>query len=81
MRVFVFAFAWLLVAVSSPFANAAGAVPNSEYAGSTLVIYNKAVPESRELAAYYAKQRKIDLDLIIGLDCPTLLGNFRKKSL
>jgi uncharacterized protein (TIGR03790 family) len=40
-------------------------------AGSTIVVYNKTVPESIELAKFYADQRGIARDHLIGLDCST----------
>ncbi len=46
-------------------------VPNTEYANSTLVIYNTNVDESRSLAAFYVKSRGLSPDLVVGLDCPT----------
>ena len=45
-------------------------VPNTEYAKSTLVVYNKTSPESRKLAAFYAQQRGIPIDNLAGIDCP-----------
>jgi uncharacterized protein (TIGR03790 family) len=38
-------------------------------AESTIVVYNKTVPESLDLAKFYAKQREIARDHIIGLTC------------
>src|SRR6266403_967591 len=38
-------------------------------AESTVVIYNTAVPESAALARFYAQQRGIARDHLIGLDC------------
>jgi uncharacterized protein (TIGR03790 family) len=38
-------------------------------ADSTIVVYNKAVPESVELAKFYAAKRGIALDHLIGVDC------------
>ena len=38
-------------------------------AESTIVIYNTAVPESAALARFYAQQRGIARDHLIGLDC------------
>jgi uncharacterized protein (TIGR03790 family) len=40
-------------------------------ADSTIVVYNKAVPESVELAKFYAGKRGIAPDHLIGLDCST----------
>ena len=38
-------------------------------ADSTIVIYNKAIPESADLAKFYAQQRRIARDHLVGLDC------------
>jgi uncharacterized protein (TIGR03790 family) len=38
---------------------------------STIVIYNKASPDSVELAKFYAENRGIAQDHLVGLDCPT----------
>jgi uncharacterized protein (TIGR03790 family) len=40
-------------------------------ADSTIVVYNKTVPESVELAKFYAEKRGIAPDHLIGLDSPT----------
>ena len=40
-------------------------------AESTIVIYNKAVPDSVQLAKFYAEQRGIARDHLIGLTCST----------
>jgi len=40
-------------------------------AASTVVIYNKAAPDSGELARFYAKQRGIATDHIVGVTCST----------
>jgi uncharacterized protein (TIGR03790 family) len=40
-------------------------------ADSTIVVYNRGVPESVELAKFYAEKRGIALDHLIGLDCST----------
>jgi uncharacterized protein (TIGR03790 family) len=40
-------------------------------AASTIVVYNKTVPESSELAKFYAEQRSIPRDHLVGLDCST----------
>jgi uncharacterized protein (TIGR03790 family) len=40
-------------------------------AASTVVVYNKAAPDSAELARFYAKQRGIAPDHVVGLDCST----------
>ena len=38
-------------------------------AASTIVVFNKTVPESEALAKFYAQQRGIDRDHLVGLDC------------
>ena len=38
-------------------------------ADSTIVVYNKTIPESFDLAKFYAKQRAITRDHMIGLSC------------
>ena len=38
---------------------------------STVVVYNKGAPDSAELAKFYAKQRGISSDHIVGLNCST----------
>jgi uncharacterized protein (TIGR03790 family) len=40
-------------------------------AQSTIVLYNKAVPDSVELAKFYAQQRGIAPDHVVGLACST----------
>src|SRR5438034_8476935 len=40
-------------------------------ATSTIVVYNKSAPDSAELARFYAKQRGIASDHIVGLTCST----------
>lgn len=49
-----------------PFPPAASPNPNAE---ATLVIYNEKDPESRDLADFYAKQRGIAKDRVLGLKC------------
>src|ERR1700738_2146482 len=38
---------------------------------STIVVYNEAVPESVQLAKFYAQQRGIARDHLVGLTCST----------
>jgi uncharacterized protein (TIGR03790 family) len=40
-------------------------------AASTIVVYNKVVPDSVELAKFYAQQRGIARDHLVGLTCST----------
>ncbi|MGI8432268.1 MAG: TIGR03790 family protein, partial [Chthoniobacterales bacterium] len=50
----------------------AGELPAAEdLAKATLVIYNRAAPDSAGLARYYAQQRHIANDHLVGLDCST----------
>src|SRR5207249_798517 len=61
LRVFAFV---LLLAINAPAAE-------QPLAQSTIVLYNKAVPDSVELAKFYAEQRSIAPDHLIGLNCST----------
>src|SRR5439155_22269623 len=45
------------------------AAAEQSLAGSTIVVYNRNVPESVGLAKFYAEQRGIARDHLIGLDC------------
>src|SRR4029077_13375217 len=54
---------WALV-INSPAAE-------QPLAQSTIVLYNKAVSDSVELAKFYAEQRGIAADHLIGLTCST----------
>jgi uncharacterized protein (TIGR03790 family) len=51
----------------------AAAMPAAEQplAAATIVVFNKAVPDSVALAKFYAQQRAIPGDHVIGLDCST----------
>src|SRR6266403_4141701 len=40
-------------------------------AASTIVLYNKNVPDSVSLATFYAEQRGIARDHLVGLECST----------
>src|SRR5436853_2030259 len=48
-----------------------GARAEQPLAASTVVVYNKAAADSAELARFYAKQRGIASDHIVGLNCST----------
>jgi uncharacterized protein (TIGR03790 family) len=48
-----------------------GRAAEQPLADSTIVVYNKTVPDSVELAKFYADKRGIAADHLIGLDCPT----------
>jgi len=41
-----------------------------DLAAHTLVVFNRADPDSQPLAEFYAKARSIPSDRVIGLDCP-----------
>jgi len=62
-RLFFFLFAVMFLI------KARGAEPS--LASSTIVIYNKAALDSADLARFYAKQRGIASDHIVGLTCST----------
>jgi len=50
----------------------AGAVPSADdLAQATVVVYNRAAPDSASLARFYAQARHIASDHLLGLDCPT----------
>src|SRR4051794_9029431 len=51
--------------------NAPAAAPDRPLAESTVVIYNRAVPESIDLAKFYAQKRGIARDHMIALNCST----------
>ncbi|MEY2543830.1 MAG: hypothetical protein QOE81_1291, partial [Verrucomicrobiota bacterium] len=60
---------FLLVLAAMFATDARGAEPS--LASSTIVIYNKEALESADLARFYAKQRGIASDHIVGLTCST----------
>ncbi|NCX47886.1 MAG: hypothetical protein EBW82_04615, partial [Verrucomicrobia bacterium] len=41
-----------------------------DLAAHTVVVYNKADPDSQSLAETYAKARSIPPDRLLGIDCP-----------
>ena len=43
--------------------------PQTDYTPSTLVVFNKNVPESKELADFYAQARGIPREQVVGLNC------------
>lgn len=49
---------------------AAQTVPDWDVPADTVVVYNSDLPESQELAKYYAEQRGIASERLIGLKCP-----------
>jgi len=53
------------------FALAIGARAEAPLTASTIVVYNKSVPDSVSLATFYAQQRGIARDHLIGLTCST----------
>ncbi len=50
---------------------AGGQAAEPALAPATIVVYNKAIPESAALAKFYAQQRDIPRDHVIGLICST----------
>lgn len=64
-------FALAAAICAAPAASPAGEpVESSAYAPFTLVLYNTNSEDSREIAAYYAGQREIPLDNVVGFDAP-----------
>lgn len=53
------------------FSAASGAVEPHPLAGATIVVYNTNFPGSENLARFYAEQRGLPPDNLIGLDAPT----------
>jgi len=70
MRAWIGFGSGILWAVAS-LAHAADPAPSNlpDLAGHTLVVFNKADPDSPSLAETYAKARSIPADRVIGLDC------------
>jgi uncharacterized protein (TIGR03790 family) len=62
--------AWLLLLWGFTFVEAEGAGDAHPLAGATIVVYNTNFSESESLARFYAEQRGIPQDNLIGLDCP-----------
>ena len=60
----------LVFAVAVPFAigRCASSAP-ADLSQATIIIYNRAEPESAGLARFYAQARHIPNDQIVGLDC------------
>ena len=62
----------LLLVIALSLGNAARAVPSAdELAKTTVVLYNRAAPESAGLARFYAEARHIPDDHLVGLECST----------
>jgi uncharacterized protein (TIGR03790 family) len=61
-------FALLLVSLGG---GAGAAETSSDLARATIVLYNRAAPESASLARFYAEARQIPNDHLIGLECST----------
>ena len=61
----VIAFVLVLLLVIGIGAHAA----EQPLAASTIVVYNKNLPDSVTLATFYAQQREITRDHLVGLDC------------
>ncbi|HEY5036795.1 MAG TPA: TIGR03790 family protein [Chthoniobacterales bacterium] len=69
MKHFIFA---AVVALSLGSAGCArGAASSAELANATIVVYNRAAPDSAGLARFYAAQRHIAEDHVVGLNCST----------
>jgi uncharacterized protein (TIGR03790 family) len=62
---------YLFVAILSCFSSAMSQAAEEPLAASTIVLFNKALPDSVELAKFYAEKRGIASDHLIGLNCST----------
>src|SRR6202162_2496094 len=60
---------YLLVAIAASWLSTLAHATEQPLAAATIVLYNKAVPDSVQLAKFYAKQRGIARDHIVGLTC------------
>jgi uncharacterized protein (TIGR03790 family) len=56
---------------AQPFRLPEPAVPRVESGEAVVVVFNRAMPESFDVAAYYARQRSVPTNNLIGLDLPT----------
>ena len=71
---------WILLATAvGPGTSSQGAAPSGGAGASVAVVYNKNVPESREIARYYAQRRDVPEDQVLGLDLPKLETISRKQ--
>ena len=60
---------WLLIfSLGAPVALRA-ADPWNDLASATIVVFNRVAPDSAKLARFYAEQRNIPNDHLVGLDC------------
>ena len=55
----------LFVLISAPSTSLALSAPD------LVIVFNRNLPESREVAAYYAKKRRVPADNLVGVDVPT----------
>jgi uncharacterized protein (TIGR03790 family) len=60
---------YLLVVIAASWLSTLATAAEQPLAAATIVLYNKAVPDSVQLAKFYAKQRGIARDHIVGLTC------------
>src|ERR1700720_667596 len=62
---------YLLVAIAASCLATLATAAEQPLAAATIVLYNKAIPDSVQLAKFYAKQRGVALDHLVGLSCST----------
>jgi uncharacterized protein (TIGR03790 family) len=62
---------YLLVAIAASWLSTPAHAAEQPLAAATIVLYNKATPDSVQLAKFYAKQRGVALDHLVGLSCST----------
>lgn len=67
---YFFLAALILAAAVKPVYSQEGKVAPVDYTPSMIVLFNKDVPASQELADFYAKARGIPRDQLVGLSCP-----------
>lgn len=60
---------YLLVVIAASWLGTLATAAEQPLAAATIVLYNKAVPDSIQLAKFYAKQRGIARDHVVGLTC------------
>src|SRR4051812_604051 len=60
----------LMVSLFSLLAFSSSSNADPALAPATIVVFNSSVPESVELAKFYAQKRGIARDHLVGLDCP-----------
>jgi uncharacterized protein (TIGR03790 family) len=63
--------AGLVTSAAQPFLLREPVASRAETGNAVVVVFNRAMPESFEVAAHYARQRQVPTNNLIGLDLPT----------